>query len=165
MDFGAGTARTGVAHLPKIVLFVTIENAVFGQESHPQLFGFFIGFGFVLFVAAEDSGIEAVFVKFHHLGEELPCVGDGVGFEVVAERPVAEHLEHGVVVSVLADLLQVIVFSGNAEAFLGVGGAGKLPRHIAQKDVLELVHPCVGEHQGRVVLDDHRCRRHNSMFF
>ena len=69
------------------------------------MLGFFIGFGLVLFIAAENRGIEAVFVQLHHLGQKLPSVGDGIGLEVVAERPIAEHFEHGVVVGIFSNLL------------------------------------------------------------
>ena len=40
--------------------------------------------------------------------------------EVIAERPVAEHLEEGVVVGVLADVVEVVVLAAGADALLRV---------------------------------------------
>ena len=48
---------------------------------------------------------------------------DGLALEVVAEGPVAEHLEEGVVVGVAPHLLEVVVLARDADALLGVGGA------------------------------------------
>jgi hypothetical protein len=52
--------------------------------------------------------------------------------EVIAEAPVAEHLEHRVVVRVDAHFLQVVVLPRNTQALLRIGDAlvlgGRLPR-------------------------------------
>ncbi len=45
-----------------------------------------------------------------------------------------------------------------AQAFLCVGRPRILARSVAQKDVLELVHARIGEHQRRIALDHHRGR-------
>ena len=64
-------------------------------------------------------------------------------------------------VGVMPYFLQVVVLARYPEAFLGVGHAGVLALGVPEEDVLELVHPGVGEHQGGVVLDDHWGRRHD----
>ena len=46
--------------------------------------------------------------------------GDRFLLEVVAEAPVAEHLEEGVVVGVLADVVEVVVLAAGADALLRV---------------------------------------------
>lgn len=46
-----------------------------------------------------------------HLGQQLPSPADGFLLEVVAKGPVAQHLKEGVVVHVLADIVQVIVLT------------------------------------------------------
>jgi hypothetical protein len=48
-------------------------------------------------------------VRAAHLGEQLPGPGDGVLLEVVPKGPVAQHLKEGVVVRVLAHVVQVVV--------------------------------------------------------
>ena len=77
-------------------------------------------------------------------------------FEVVSERPVAQHLEESVVVDILPDVVQVVVLAASADALLAVDDAAPF-RHVrvgvdcANKHRLELVHPGVGEQQGGVV--------------
>ena len=55
---------------------------------------------------------------------ELPSPFNGFFLEVVAEGPVAEHLEEGVVVGVVADVFEVVVLAAGADALLRVGCAG-----------------------------------------
>ena len=69
--------------------------------------------------------------------------------EVVAEGPVPEHFEKGVVVGVVADVLEVVMLSSGADAFLGVGGAwwGVGGLFGAEEVGDELVHPGIGEEE------------------
>lgn len=46
-----------------------------------------------------------------YLGEQLPGPGNGLLLEVVTEGPVAKHLKEGVVVVVLADIVQIVVLA------------------------------------------------------
>src|SRR3546814_17366964 len=85
------------------------------------------------------------------------CSSDlGVLLEVVAERPVAEHLEEGVVARGVADLVEVVVLAAGTQAALDVGRAHVAALLGAQEYVLELDHPRVGEQPGRVVAGDRR---------
>ena len=57
------------------------------------------------------------------------------------------------VIGVEADVFEVVVFAAGADAFLGVGGAGRVvgALDLAEEDGHELVHARVGEEQvGRV---------------
>src|SRR5450756_1151541 len=58
----------------------------------------------------------------------------------------------------VADIVQVVVLAAGAHAFLRGGGALIGPLLDAGKDVLELHHAGIGEHQGRVVAR-HQWRR------
>ena len=60
-----------------------------------------------------------------------------------------------------ADVLQIVVFAAGAHAFLRRGGARVVALLDAEKNVLELVHPGVGEQQRGVVLRDQRRRVDN----
>ena len=65
--------------------------------------------------------------------------------EVVAKGPVAEHLKEGVVVHILADVIEVVVLAACTDALLAVDGALQLAKlavgiHSAQEDRLELQH-------------------------
>ena len=98
-----------------------------------------------------------------HLGKELPGPGDGLPLEVVAKGPVAKHLEEGVVVGVLANVVKVVMLPTGADALLGVAGPGKLAEgvrrvHGPKENGLELVHPGVSEEEGGIVQRHHRAR-------
>ena len=86
-------------------------------------------------------------------------------FEIIAKRPIAQHFEHSVVIGVVAYLLQIVVLSGYAETLLGIGNPRTLHRSISQKNILELVHPRVGKHQGWIILNHHWCGRNNLVLF
>ncbi len=53
-------------------------------------------------------------------GEQLPSPLDGFDLEVVAKGPVSKHFKEGVVVHVLANIVQIVVFATGTDAFLGV---------------------------------------------
>ena len=165
MDFAAGTAGTRIAHLPEIVVLVAQQDVVLRQVAQPRAAGVLVQGGAVGFVALEDGGVEDGSIDLVHLGQQLPCPINGLVFEIVAETPVAQHLEHGMVAAVMSDGFQVVVFAAHAQAFLCIGCTGKLGSGVAQEDVLELVHARVRKHQGGVVLDYHRCRGYHRMPF
>ena len=71
-----------------------------------------------------DGGVEAVLGELPDVRDQFPGPFDGFFFEIIAEAPVAEHLEKGVVIGVQADVVEVVVFAAGADAFLGVGRAG-----------------------------------------
>ena len=133
VDFGAGAAGAGVAHLPEVVMLVAQQHVVLGKVLEPGLARLGVEAGAVFGRTFEHGGVEQVPVDAVDLGQQLPRPVDGLGLEVVAEAPVAEHLEHRVVVGIVSDY------------------------------VLELVHSGVGEHQRGVVLDHHGCGRHHRM--
>jgi len=75
---------------------------------------------------------------------------DRLGLVVIAERPVAEHLEKGVMVGVAADRFEVVVLARDSEALLAVHHAHRLRRADSEEVILERHHPGVGEQQRRV---------------
>ena len=117
VDLRARTARTGLAHLPEVVLLVEAEDAALGHAGHllPELFG--------LVVLAEDGDVELVLGQAVVLGDQVPGELDGFGFEVVAEGEIAQHLEERVMAARVADVLQVVVLAAGAHALLRAGGA------------------------------------------
>src|ERR1051326_1675968 len=97
MDLAARPARAGLAHLPEIILLAEAEHALLRQAAdlEPQPLGFV--------VVLVDGGPEFVDRQLPFLGQKLPGPRDRLFLVVVAEGPVAEHLEEGVVVGVAAD--------------------------------------------------------------
>ena len=145
MNFRARPARPGLAHLPEIIFFVEPENAALRNSSHflPQLLG--------IVVLAKDGEIQLVLRQAVLLGDQLPGVRDGFALEIIAEGEIAQHLEKRVMTPRVADVVQIVVLAAGAHAFLRRRRARVVPLLDAQKHVLELVHPRVGEQQRRVV--------------
>ncbi len=100
-----------------------------------------------LLVVAVGRGRQALAGDAQVLRQELPGPVDGLALEVVAEGPVAQHLEEGVVARRAADLLEVVVLAGHAQAALRVHGPRVGALLHAPEDVLELDHAAVGEEQ------------------
>ena len=157
----AGTAGAGVAHLPEIILLLAEDDAVFGQDLAPLGEGDAGGGEAFGGVALEDRRVETVAGDAVDLGQQLTAPFDGLLLEVVAESPVAQHLEHRVVVGVDADLFQVVVLATHAQAFLGVGHTGVRGFFVPQEIVLEGVHAGIGEEKRGVVLHHDRGRWHD----
>ena len=143
-DLRVGATGTGLAHGPEIVLVAHALEALGAQADRvdPDLLG--------LVVVVVHRHPEAVTIEAEHLGEELPGHRDGLGFEVVAEAEVPQHLEESAVVRVGADDLDV----GGPEALLNGGGPGPRGRLLAQEVRLEGHHPRDGEEDRGVVRDE-----------
>ena len=92
------------------------------------------------------------------LGDQLPGQLDRQFLEIVAEGEVAEHLEEGVMPRRIPDILQVVMLTAGAHAFLRRGRTVVIALLRAGEDVLELNHPGVGEHQ-RGIVARHQRRR------
>ncbi len=101
----------------------------------------------------------------NHFGEvtSSQAIGDGVFLEIVAEGKIAEHFEKGVMAIGEADVFEVVVLAAGADAFLAGGGAVVVALLEAEENVLELVHPGVGEEQRGIVLRDERGAAHDAV--
>ena len=84
-------------------------------------------------------------------------------FEIIAEGKIAEHLEKGVVAIGEADIFEVVMLAAGADAFLASGGAVVVALLDAEENILELVHPGVGEEQRGIVGGDERRAAHDSV--
>ena len=161
MNLAARTARSGIAHLPEIILRAEFVDPIFGDAlSQPQVVGFAIALYTVF--ALEDGQVQLVFRNAEPLGRsnQLPRVGDGVLLEIVAEGEVPQHLEEGVVAIGKANVFQIVMLAARADAFLRRGGLVVVAFFQAEEDVLELVHARVGEQQRGIVLRDERRGMH-----
>ena len=139
-------------------MLVAADDVIRRQEPRPHVVGLRIEGHAVLLRSLEDGGVHPLGRQFVDLGQQLPRPFDRLPLEVIAVGPVAQHLEHGVVVGVVPHLFQIVVLARYAQAFLCVGRPRIFARSVAQKDVLELVHARIGEHQRRIALDHHRSR-------
>mmetsp|Transcript_136892 Transcript_136892/g.425291 ORF Transcript_136892/g.425291 Transcript_136892/m.425291 type:complete len:213 (+) Transcript_136892:2805-3443(+) len=158
VDLRARPARARVAHLPEIVLHVERQNLALRKVLLPDVPGLVVSRDVgLLGVTAVVGRIQAGRVNLVDLGQQLPSPADGLLLEVIAEGPVPQHLEEGMMVHILAHILQVIVLPTRTDALLGIHGALQLGEGVAwvdlaDKDRLELVHASVDEEQGRIVV-------------
>ena len=144
-DLGAGTAGSGVAHGPEVVLGAAAGKAC---RVDPYLIQ---PDGGGLVVIGEDRHPQPLRGQGEGPGQIVPGVVDGLALEVVAEAEVAQHLEEGVMAGGIANVFEVVVLAARAHAALGARGPGIGAALAAEEDLLELDHPRVGEEQGRVV--------------
>jgi tetratricopeptide (TPR) repeat protein len=157
MNFGTRTARAGIAHFPEVGLSAKAHDAVLGKSRNagPDLRRFVI----VLI----DRHKETVHRKLPNLGQKLPSPGNCLFLVIVSKGPIAEHFKKGVMVCVAAHFIQIIVFSRNANALLGIGHALIGFGIVAQEAGFELVHSRIDEHQGRIILRNHRRGPHKEV--
>ncbi len=149
VDLTVVAARSGRAGLPPVVL--QTGHAVVG---HADLIGPDVE---RVAVVRVDRGPEPVGVQTEALGEQLPGHLDRALLEVVADRPVAQHLEEGVVRAVAHRGDVVSGETRASEALLARGhpraGRGALAADVA----FEGHHAGHGEEQRRVVTRNQGC--------
>jgi hypothetical protein len=97
------------------------------------------------------------------LGNEGPSIGDGVGFEIIPEREIPQHLKERVMASCPPDVFKVVVLAAGAHALLRCGGARVGTTFPPQKNLLELYHAGVREQEGRVIARDKGRAWHHRM--
>ena len=160
MDLGARPARPDVGHPPPVLLVAVREVApadeALGRQADlvaPDLERGVVG--------RVGRRSEALGRDAEVLREQLPRPVDGLALEVVAEAPVPEHLEEGVVAGRAPDFLEVVVLAGDAQAALVVDGARVRALLGPGQRVLELHHPRVREEQRLVAGRDEGGARHD----
>ncbi len=123
MYFRTRTTRTRVTHFPEVVVLVTIDDVVSRHVLQPELSSLIVALDVLFRRTLEHRHIQILWIELEHIHQILPSHVDGSFFEVVAKRPVAEHLEHGVVVSVVTHFFQVVVLTAHSQTLLSVGTA------------------------------------------
>src|ERR1700694_118330 len=103
-----------------------------------------------LVIVVVDAGPEPFLFELQLFRQEFPRVGNRLLLEVVPEREVAQHLEEGQVMAVMADQVDV----NRAEDLLTRARTGIWGFGLAQEVGLELDHSGAGEQQGRIAERD-----------
>ena len=137
IELRAGAAGPRRPRLPEVVGAAEQHDPLLGHaDALPDLDRLLVGAEAELLVAAEDGRPDLLRVHAEARGRQLPAPGDRLRLEVVAEAPVAEHLEEGQVAGGVADLLDV----GRAEALLDVGEPRRRRPLAAEEVGLERLH-------------------------
>ena len=151
-DLGIGSAGSGLSGgAPPVVRLPVEEDLVVGHAVAPPQVGGLVVPGGVR-VAGEDGDGELLPLDPEDLGEELVAPRDGLLLEVVAQGPVAQHLEERQVAGV-PDLVDV----PGPDAFLEVGQPPSGGVLLAEEVGDQRVHPRGGEQNGGVVLGYEGC--------
>src|SRR4051794_40949449 len=121
VDLAARPTRAGLRHPPEVVVVAIVDVAPAGHPLGRQADlvppdrprDLVIGVGRGRKTVGRDAEVS---------GQEVPSPPDRVALEVVAEAPVAEHLEKGVMSWRPADLLEVVVLPGDPQTALVIDG-------------------------------------------
>ena len=127
----ARAAGTCIAHLPEVIMLVAVQNMIGGQMLCPDRSRLVVPRKTFLRRTFKDGCIEVSGVYLEYIHDILPSEVDRFFLEIVAERPVSEHLEHGVVVGIMAYFLEVVMLAADAQTFLAVRHTRVLDRVVA----------------------------------
>ncbi len=114
----AGAARAGIAHFPKVIVLVAVQDMVGRQVLCPDRSRLLVTSQPLFGCALKDGGIEVLRVDVQHIHDVFPRKVDGSFLEVITKRPVAQHLEHGVVIGIVPHLFQVVVLAADTQTLL-----------------------------------------------
>ena len=145
-NLGTGAARTGIAHRPEIIRSGNADDAVITDAGNllPQIGS--------LVILVIDGDKQPVLRQSVFFGDQVPGQLDGHVLEIITKREIAQHLEEGVMARRIADILKVIMLAAGPYTFLRCDSAVEADCFQPGKQVLELHHAGIGEHQCRVVL-------------
>ena len=173
MKFRARTAGAGFAHHPEIVFDVAVNDLDFriatrrAEKFCPDVVSFLIEISGIAGFRCVNRCVKPVRRKPPPSDDEFPCPLDGFFFEIVSERPVPEHFEKRVVIGVVADVLEVVVFSASTYAFLGVSRARWIVGSFFDAEEIRHkgIHPRIGEKQARRLRQQRRGGHDGVLFF
>ena len=152
-DLGVRTAGTGFAgRTPPVVFLGQFCDTFFADAVlAPFVEGFFVEGS--IFITGKDSECQTVQrdVQPAFVGQEVEAVADGFHFEVVAQRPVAQHFKEGQMHRI-SHFLNV----AGPDTFLVVGQTGAEGMFFTEEVRHEGVHTGSGEKNGRVVIGNQR---------
>ena len=120
VDLRRRTTRTTFSHFPEIIMFVAVDDVIGRQVFSPDSCRLVVASKSFFGRTLKDRCIQVRRVDLEHIHDIFPREIDGFGFEIITERPVTEHLEHGVVVGIVSYFLQVIMLTRHAQTFLTV---------------------------------------------
>lgn len=139
VNLRAATARSRRSHLPEVLLRSEANDSVVGHSDlPPDVPALKIWCQPQLLIAFEVSNVEPIRWNQVNLRQQSPRHLASFLFEVIAERPITEHLEECVVVAIGSDDGQIIVLATDANALLGVRDSFVFRCLISQQNVFEL---------------------------
>ena len=118
MDFATRATRTGITHLPEIIMLISINDVIFRQELLPIGCSLVITRQTFFRRALKNGSIQIGRIDFQDIYQVFPCPTDGFFLKIIAKTPVSEHFKHGMMVSIMTHFFQIVMFSTYAQTFL-----------------------------------------------
>ena len=75
-------------------------------------------------------------------------------FKIIPEGKISHHFKEGVMTGGEAHILQIIVFAPRSQTSLDTDRSFVIPLFFSKEDILEGIHPGVGEHKAWIVVGD-----------
>ena len=158
MNFRRWTTGTGGSHFPKVIFFITGQDALFGNMFFPVIISIVIFFQTFIRSTFKNGYIQIFGIDFVNFGQQFPCPSNGFFLKIVSKTPVAQHFKHGVMVGIQTYFFQIVVLTGYTQTLLCIGNTFILWFFVSQKIFFKLIHSRIGKHQSRVVFQNNRCR-------
>ncbi|CAI8260680.1 MAG: Uncharacterised protein [Bacteroidetes bacterium MED-G17] len=114
-------------------------------------------------IPLKNCNIKAFWINFINFRQEFPGPRNRFFFKIVPKAPVSKHFKKSMMISIDSYLLKIIMLTGYPQTFLCISNSRTFRFLMTKKIRLELIHPSIGKHQRRIVLDYHRRRRYNSV--
>ena len=92
-------------------MLVAVDDMILGHMLCPVFRSLVVARDILLGRTLEHRHVEVGRIQLQDVDQVFPCHIDSTLLEIVAKRPVAQHLEHRVVVGVVAHLFQVVVLT------------------------------------------------------
>src|SRR5690554_300432 len=99
-----------------------------------------------------NRGVQVFRGEAPNSGQKFPGPRNGLPFIIIPKRPVSQHLKESMVIGVLSYFLQIIMFTADPDHLLRVNRPPVRTGARTQKNILKLVHPCIGKKQGGIFL-------------
>jgi hypothetical protein len=120
-----------------------------------------------MFLSLEVREEQAILFDAIDTCEQIEGHRTRVSFEIgILKGPIAEHFEERMMISVVSDIGQIVVFASHSDAFLIIHDASSSGDGVValrEKDALELIHATVHEIGSRIFRRDDRRRRNDLM--
>ena len=78
MNLTARAARAGITHLPEIVMLVSVQDMILGQELFPDGSGLVVALQTLLRATLEYGSVEVLGVQLENIYQILPCPADSL---------------------------------------------------------------------------------------
>mmetsp|Transcript_8153 Transcript_8153/g.17616 ORF Transcript_8153/g.17616 Transcript_8153/m.17616 type:complete len:466 (+) Transcript_8153:1609-3006(+) len=159
VDFRTRTTGTGGSHLPKVILSIERQHPLSGQKLQPNLPCLIIAGG--VLISTKVRGVQPRLIELKLLRQTLPRHLNGLLLEIIPKGPIPKHLKEGVMVHILPHIVEIVVLASGTDALLGIARALQLAHGeggvaCSQKEGFVLIHACIGEEEGRIIVGDAR---------